>query len=87
MRSIWIYAMGLMCVADAALAAPQADVSTLISGKPHDAFFSVAIDGATGIAVGAGGAVYNSTDSGKTWKPEASTTELSLLGVDSKVKA
>lgn len=59
-------------------------VTPLVAGNPHDTLFSLAFEGDNGIAVGGAGAVYNSVDSGKTWKREAPVTGLSLLGVDSR---
>jgi len=48
-------------------------------GTPHEALFSIAFYGDVGIAVGAGGAILESADSGKTWKSAPPVTELSLL--------
>ncbi|MBX3446817.1 MAG: hypothetical protein KF765_08675 [Parvibaculaceae bacterium] len=51
-------------------------------GTAHDALFDIAFDGSFGIAVGGGGTVLTSEDSGLTWtqdtRPE---TPLALLGV------
>jgi photosystem II stability/assembly factor-like uncharacterized protein len=57
-------------------------VTTLISGIPHSAFFGIDLENGEGIAVGAGGAISESKDGGKTWKsvPESPTT-LALLSV------
>lgn len=51
-------------------------------GTPHDALFDVGFDGSHGIAVGSGGTVLTSEDSGLTWKQDRRPeTELALLGV------
>lgn len=64
-------------------AAAAMTMEPVVSGKAHDALFSVAFSQSQGIAVGAAGAILDTADGGKTWKPVApSPTQLSLLGVD-----
>src|SRR5260221_13188726 len=54
----------------------------VVVGTPHEALFSIAFHESVGIAVGAGGAILQSGDAGKTWKPVTpAPTELSLLAV------
>lgn len=52
-------------------------------GTPHDAFFSVDMDGPSGLVVGAAGRIFSSSDAGMNWQAETSPTPLSLLGVAS----
>lgn len=57
-------------------------IATLASGIPHAAFFGIDLEGGEGVAVGAGGAISESKDGGKTWKAVAeSPTDLALLSV------
>ncbi|MDR3417903.1 MAG: hypothetical protein P4L83_17150 [Nevskia sp.] len=66
-------------------AALSDDVSAIVSGTAHQALFSIAVYGDTGIAVGAAGAILESADAGKTWKEAASVpTQASLLGVSAQ---
>lgn len=54
-------------------------------GTAHEALFDMALDkGGIGLAVGAGGAVFETRDSGATWQEQKPATRLSLLGVVSK---
>jgi len=56
-------------------------VKPIVSGTAHQALFSIAMDGKNGLAVGAGGQIMETTDSGATWKQSASKVgELSFLG-------
>lgn len=58
-------------------------IKTLVQGIPHSAFFGISFDGARGVAVGAGGAITESSDGGQTWTPvKQRVTELALLAVD-----
>ncbi|MGH8516090.1 MAG: WD40/YVTN/BNR-like repeat-containing protein, partial [Panacagrimonas sp.] len=60
-------------------------LTTLISGIPHAAFFGIDLEGGEGVAVGAGGAIAESKDGGKTWKAVAeSPTDRALLSVAKK---
>lgn len=76
------------CLAMAAIpagAAPESTsiIKTLTQGIPHAAFFGLSFEGNKGVAVGVGGAIHESSDSGKTWKPvQHGLTELALLAVD-----
>lgn len=56
----------------------QAALDKVASGIAHQALFSTNFDGDRGIAVGAGGEIQMTSDGGKTWKPEAGPTRLSL---------
>ena len=58
-------------------------VKTIISGIPHAALFGISFNKGQGIAVGANGAVFRSSDGGANWKPEQNdATSLALLAVD-----
>ena len=62
--------------------ANAAALSPLVTGTAHEALFGVAAEGNRAVAVGAAGAIMESADGGKTWKPDADVpTPLSLLGV------
>lgn len=64
----------------AAAAAPG--VETLRDGTTHEALFAVDVSGATVVAVGAAGAILESSDGGTNWKTREPITALALLGVD-----
>ncbi|MDB5986490.1 MAG: photosystem stability/assembly factor-like protein [Nevskia sp.] len=69
--------------ASAAPTQPPEALRVLISGTAHEALFAVAFSGSKGIAVGSAGAILASSDSGKTWKHEATdAAAVTLLGVD-----
>jgi photosystem II stability/assembly factor-like uncharacterized protein len=52
-------------------------------GIPHAALFGLAFDDGKGVAVGAGGAIYESADAGSTWAPvKQGESQLALLAVD-----
>ena len=64
------------------VASGSMQLKPVIKGTAHQALFSIALDGATGVAVGAGGQLMESADGGTTWKQTvANVGELSLLGV------
>lgn len=64
---------------------PPSLIKTLSQGIPHAAFFGLSFEGNKGVAVGAGGSIYESSDSGLTWKPvQHGLTELALLAVDKR---
>ncbi|MBX3504200.1 MAG: hypothetical protein KF895_01890 [Parvibaculum sp.] len=64
-----------------AYAAPNGS-SLRHKGTAHDALFDIAFDGSFGIAVGSGGTVLTSEDSGLTWMQDTRPdTPLALLGV------
>lgn len=51
-------------------------------GTPHEALFGIAFDGSRGLAVGALGAVLETSNAGRSWqKVEGPSTNLALLGV------
>lgn len=75
--------VALVAIGAAHAAQSKPAIDTIVSGKAHDALFALAFNQNIGIAVGAAGAILDSTDAGKTWQPVApSPTQLSLLGVD-----
>ncbi|PTU32899.1 photosystem II stability/assembly factor-like protein [Stenotrophobium rhamnosiphilum] len=64
------------------VAAGTMQLKPIVTGTVHQALFSIALDGNTGVAVGAGGQIMESADAGKTWKQSAASVgELSFLGV------
>ena len=70
------------CFGCAPLWAAAAGLAPVVTGNAHEALFAVATEGNAAIAVGAGGAIVESGDGGKTWKPDADVpTQLSLLAV------
>ena len=74
---------GVMMIGAARAAQAPSKVDTIITGKAHDALFALAFNQNNGVAVGAAGAILDTADGGKTWKPVTpSPTQLSLLGVD-----
>ncbi len=65
----------------AALAATD-DPNLRYRGTPHDVLFDIVFDGSSGMAVGGGGTVLASEDSGRSWSHHARPeTDLALLGV------
>ncbi|MGH8456810.1 MAG: WD40/YVTN/BNR-like repeat-containing protein [Stenotrophobium sp.] len=63
--------------------AAASSIQPVLSGTAHQALFSIALDGKDGLAVGAGGALLQSGDSGKTWSAVTpAPTQLSLMGAD-----
>ena len=78
MAAAIVLGMGVVSQASAA----KEILTTLITGIPHAAFFGLDIENGEGVAVGAGGAISESKDGGKTWKAVAEPpTELALLSV------
>jgi photosystem II stability/assembly factor-like uncharacterized protein len=75
--------LGLAVVASSHAADPQPGlIKTIQTNIPHAAYFGIDLDGGQGVAVGAGGAISESSDAGVTWKPVAKTpTDLALLAV------
>lgn len=62
--------------------AAAGDAALRHKGTAHDALFDIAFDGSFGIAVGGGGTVLTSADSGLTWKQDIRPeTSIALLGV------
>ena len=53
----------------------------ITGGTPHQALMAVAFDQSSGVAVGAGGQIMTTQDTGKTWQPAAAPLPLGLLGV------
>lgn len=67
------------------LATPTNIIRTLQEGTPHAAFFGISFDAGKGVAVGAGGAIFESADAGVTWKPVPQEKKgLALLAVDKR---
>ncbi len=57
-------------------------ITPLVSGTAHQALFAISAQGDAAIAVGAAGAIVQSSDAGKTWKAVTpAPTPLTLLGV------
>lgn len=59
-------------------------IKTLEAGTAHSAFFGVSFDAGKGVAVGVGGAIFESADAGITWKrvpDESKKKGLALLAV------
>lgn len=93
-RQPLLWLLAVMCglsSADEVLAAvksgaPASVIKTLQVGTPHNAFFGVSFDGGKGIAVGRGGAIYESADAGVSWKRvlEEKKKGLALLAVDKR---
>ncbi|MGQ0698177.1 MAG: hypothetical protein ACT4PZ_08030 [Panacagrimonas sp.] len=60
-------------------------IKILSVGIPHDAFFGISFDAGKGVAVGAGGSIFSSSDAGQTWVPvKHDLTSLALLSVDKR---
>ncbi|WP_420467748.1 YCF48-related protein [Panacagrimonas sp.] len=58
-------------------------IKVVESGIAHSAFFGLSMDATRSVAVGIGGAIYQSEDGGQTWEAVAhEATELALLAVD-----
>lgn len=74
-----LIAVALLALSAVAAAAEQIP-KTLVSGIPHQALFSIAMDGNDGLAVGAGGEVQVTADGGVTWARQATPSPLALLG-------
>ncbi|MDB5976535.1 MAG: hypothetical protein JWR07_3295 [Nevskia sp.] len=78
-------AVALCCMIGVAWATalPQVNIITLSSSIPHAALFGLSFDAGKGVAVGAGGMIYESDNAGANWKPNLQTeTQLALLAVD-----
>ncbi|HSW12116.1 MAG TPA: YCF48-related protein [Solimonas sp.] len=71
----------LVTTALAAMPAQASEPTPVLKGITHQALFDLSFDGGNGVAVGAGGQIVVSRDSGKSWTPEKSPSPLSLLGV------
>src|SRR3569623_304277 len=77
-----VAAITLGAYAPNVVASGSMQLKPVVKGTVHQALFSIARDGNTGVAVGAGGQLMESADGGNTWKPTAANVgELSLLGV------
>lgn len=64
-------------------AAPDTQFDVLVSGTAHQALYDIAVDGSSGIAVGALGAVLETHDGGKSWSPAGKAPMgQALLGAD-----
>lgn len=80
--AVKIFAVGAMLVASTGLAVAN-QVKIIGTGTAHDAFFGLSFEGQKGLAVGAAGAIAETTDGGATWKAvKQKATQLSLLGVE-----
>ncbi|TXI88486.1 MAG: photosystem II stability/assembly factor-like protein [Cupriavidus sp.] len=77
-----VAAITLGAYAPNVVASGSMQLTPVVMGTAHQALFSIAMDGNTGIAVGAGGQLMETADGGNTWKQStANLGELSLLGV------
>lgn len=77
---------GAMTLGGAALAQEEGaggaqQLAPVHTGIPHDAIYDMELNGANGIAVGAFGAILESSDSGASWKKVESGTDFALLGI------
>ena len=72
-----------LCLGVAAAAAePAPPLQPVVSGTVHEALYGIAAHGEAMIAVGAGGAILESGDAGRSWKAAAGVpTSLALLAV------
>ncbi len=61
--------------------ADDSNIDVLRSGTPHEALFAIDFIGANGYAVGAGGAIFKTSDSGKSWQQDTAPNQTALLGV------
>jgi len=75
---------GLPWAAQCGEPGPGVTLTNLLGGTPHQALMAIGFDGGVGVAVGAGGEIEATQDSGKLWKLEPSPSPLALLGVDLK---
>ncbi len=75
---------GIPWVAQCAEAGPSITLKSLLSGTPHQGLMAIAFDGSVGVAVGVGGEIETTQDSGKRWQVAPSPSPLALLGVDVK---
>lgn len=58
-------------------------IKTLQQGIAHAAFFGISFDAGRGVAVGARGAIFETTDGGSSWKQvDHKLTDLAMLAVD-----
>lgn len=77
----WSVRVALLVVSPTQAMTAPLDVKPLVTGTAHQAYFSVAVSGRHGVAVGEWGAVATSDDGGKTWTTTHVPTRLALLGV------
>lgn len=75
-------ALGLCVLCGFAMAAQAATLRTLRSGTAHSALYGLCFDAGYGAAVGAQGALLESSDGGEHWQAAATLTPLALLAVD-----
>ena len=72
----------VLLLGSATASAASVKLHPLLAGTAHDAYFSIALDGEHGIAVGVLGSIAMTADGGKSWKVESDApTKLALLGV------
>ena len=82
LKKIAVAIFAFVLLPSALAGAATNDPSVRYMGTPHDALYDIDFDGSFGIAVGSGGTVLSSEDSGLTWKQDIRPdTELALLGV------
>ena len=70
----------VLLAASALATAAEGVPEPVLTGIPHQALFSIAMDGKLGIAVGAGGEIQLTEDGGVNWVRQTTPSPLSLLG-------
>lgn len=83
----WAFAgmaiFGATCAGFAAADAGKVKIAVRSESIPHSALFGLSFDAGKGVAVGAGGLIYESNDAGGTWTPVSqNASQLALLAVD-----
>ncbi len=87
-KSSWLFAITLFAVGSMGSSvvaqeegAGGEQLANVYTGIPHDAVYDMEINGTTGYAVGAFGAILETKDSGASWAKMESGTDFALLGV------
>jgi photosystem II stability/assembly factor-like uncharacterized protein len=68
-----------VCATATGAAVPSTHV--IVAGTAHQALYSIAFSGSSGVAVGASGQILESTDGGRLWHSAPQSTPAALLGV------
>jgi photosystem II stability/assembly factor-like uncharacterized protein len=78
--------IAMLGIAGASLAAAgsgRVRIAVLSESIPHSALFGLSLDAGKGVAVGAGGLIYESPDAGHSWtQVKQGASQLALLAVD-----
>jgi len=82
-----VFALALAMISAAAPPAaapvPAKTIKVLVAGVPHDALFGLSFENGSGVAVGAGGSILESSGQPETWIHVAQdASQLALLAVD-----